>query len=360
MSINNITKTCVTFGNVTLKHAGDSKVYFDMRQLIRYPEIFAETVALLTKYIGTPDVICGAGGISESLAANIALGSGIPQMIVREIVKTRGTERDIIGFSENYKHILIIDDVLTTGSTLQNIVIRIRKYTSANISILVLINRSNPPINKITVDDQIYTIDYIYDLYNFRHLFPADEIIKWNMYNKESNLCLSADLYSMSEIVRLVYEIGKHIFAIKLHPELISDFSPEIITKLANAHQLLLIADLKLADVPHIVERQIANVSSYADMVTAHPFSYIECKMPLIIIGSMSTGHSYDDEMILRLLDKSNVCGVVSQRRLKTNKLHFTPGNMAANTDIFIVGRAIYTSSSPEKSAELFNTFSKQ
>lgn len=359
MSIDNITKTCVTFGDVTLKHAGKSEVYFDMRQLIRYPAIFTETVALLAKYIGHPDVICGAGGISESLVANISLANGIPQMIIRETVKTRGTERDIIGFSSDYKHILIIDDVLTTGGTLQNIVRRIRKYTSAAISILVLINRSNPPINKITVDDQNFHVNHIYDLYNFRHLFSADEILRWNMYNKQSNLCLSADLSSMSEIVNLVYEIGKHIFAIKLHPELISDFSPEILVRLADTHQLLLIADLKLADVPHIVERQIAK-TNWADMITAHPFSYIESKMPLIIIGNMSSGYSYDDEMIVQLLDKPNICGVVSQRRLKTNKLHFTPGNLSADTDIYIVGRAIYTSSSPERSAELLNTFSKQ
>ena len=362
-TINDIIKTCVTIGDVTLKHAGSSNIYFDMRKLIRHPNIFADIVHILSKHIGKSDVICGAGGISESLAASIAFDCGIPQMIIRETVKDRGTERDIIGYSDNYKNILIIDDVLTTGGTLVNIVKRLRKYTSAHISILVLINRSNPPVCEINVDDTNCHVHSIYNLYHFRHLFPADEIIRWNMYNKKSNLCLSADVSTMSEIIELVSKTAEHIFAIKLHPELIRDLCSITITLLAYQYQLLIIADLKLADVPHIVERQIEN-ASYADMITAHPFSYINSKMPLIIIGNMSTGYSYNDETIIKLLENKNVCGVVSQRRLETNKLHFTPGNSIltthTDTDVYIVGRSIYTSDNPEAVAKLLNTFSKQ
>ena len=98
-------------------------------------------------------------------------------------------------------------------------------------------------------------------------------------YEKQSLVCLAADLCTIDELVNLVNEVGPHIAALKTHVDIIEDFSSENWLKLVEAateNNLLLFEDRKFADIGAISQKQMAGVydiRSWADIVTAHRIS---------------------------------------------------------------------------------------
>lgn len=92
-------------------------------------------------------------------------------------------------------------------------------------------------------------------------------------------LCYAADVKTSEEIYRKIEEYGASITILKLHPEIIEDFSDKTIATLkeySKKYEFLLWADQKMCDVPHIVLRQLQAVK-WADMVSVMD---IICKIP--------------------------------------------------------------------------------
>ena len=345
--LDDITSLCLCTETVDLKHGGKSNVYFNMRRLLRNPALLKCISDELCDRMSNElfDAVCGAGGMAEVLAGHISATLAIPQIIVRETIKSRGVEPNIIGWDDSYNKILIVDDVLTTGNTVANYMTRIGD--NKLFTILVIINRSNPYIGYI----RGAPIMELYSLFDFRHLFPSEEMVQWNMARKRSNICFAADLPDATSVYKMVEDIKDVIFAVKIHPEIIKDFDWNIMRGIADKNNLLLIADLKLADVPHIVNRQLEQVAA-ADMVTLHSFIDIpETRRGLILVANMSTGWSAPIDRVMQKLQHKNVCGVVTQHLLETDKIQFTPGNLDAPTDVLIVGRKIYEAESPYAAA---------
>ena len=96
---------------------------------------------------------------------------------------------------------------------------------------------------------------------------------------KQSLVCLAADLRTIDELVNLVNEVGPYIAALKTHVDIVEDFSTENWLKLVEAaaeNSLLLFEDRKFADIGGISQKQMAGVydiRSWSDIVTAHRIS---------------------------------------------------------------------------------------
>ena len=96
---------------------------------------------------------------------------------------------------------------------------------------------------------------------------------------KQSLVCLAADMDSIPELIELVEEVGPYIAALKTHVDMVKDFDINEWSKLrdlASSMNLLLFEDRKFADIGKITQNQMAgiyDIRSWADIVTAHRIS---------------------------------------------------------------------------------------
>lgn len=94
------------------------------------------------------------------------------------------------------------------------------------------------------------------------------------MHNKETNLCIAVDVTSGQELLSIVNVVGREICMLKIHADIIEDWSDDLARKLvaaAREHKFLIFEDRKFSDVGHIVRRQYEKgCAEWADIVTCH------------------------------------------------------------------------------------------
>lgn len=94
--------------------------------------------------------------------------------------------------------------------------------------------------------------------------------------SKKSNVCLAVDISSPLKILELADQLGQYICMLKLHWDIIDQFSEEEFIKplklLSEKHNFLIFADRKFADIGHTVSLQYSRLLSWANVVTAHVF----------------------------------------------------------------------------------------
>ncbi|WHF51653.1 orotidine-5'-phosphate decarboxylase [Chryseobacterium gotjawalense] len=206
---------------------------------------------------------------------------------------------------------------------------------------------------------------------------------------KKSNLIVSADVTTTQELLALAEKVGPHIVALKTHIDILIDFNSDQtilpLKDLATKYNFLLMEDRKFADIGNTQELQFAygmyKISNWADLVTAQViagYDSLDCfrNVGVVAILGMSskgtlTDSSYREEATKIALSHPNVFGGVAQNKIPNELLLFTPGiNLADSgdgkgqqyntpehafaqleTDFIIVGRGIYKSNDPEKSA---------
>jgi len=182
------------------------------------------------------------------------------------------------------------------------------------------------------------------------------------MESKQTNLCLAADLKQADAILRLADTIGPHIAVLKIHVNIIEDFSENFITQLkevARLHNFLLMEDCKFGDIGNTVLLQyrygLYKIAEWADLITVHLVSgasiikalrdglkNITEPRGIFVIAEMSsqgalTTGDYIKRAILAAESASDlVVGLVCQSNLSTHPemLQLTPGvHLSSNSD---------------------------
>jgi len=107
-------------GNFLLKSGKESKYYVDFRGLISKPEIFSKLVDLLILSLpqGKNYYLCGLpyAGIPYCVATSVK--QLIPMIMLRKERKKYGTKKMIEGNISSGDEIVLIDDILTTGTSI--------------------------------------------------------------------------------------------------------------------------------------------------------------------------------------------------------------------------------------------------
>ena len=143
---------CIKEGTFQLRNGEYSKYYFDMKNLISYPKLLSKIGDSLWNIINE-DLkkknilfdnlkICGVplGGLP--ISTYISTKHNIPMIMVRDKVKNYGTQKQIEGEYNNTDNCIIIEDVITTGGSV-NETLEILKGKINVIGIGVILNRSN-------------------------------------------------------------------------------------------------------------------------------------------------------------------------------------------------------------------------
>jgi uridine monophosphate synthetase len=372
---NLLNSNCIKEGYFKLRNGEYSKFYFDMKNLVSHPTLlskigdkiyndFIKNQITISKNNNTDIRICGVplGGLP--IASYISTTYNIPMIMLRTTVKNYGTQKQIEGEYKETDNCIIIEDVITTGSSVKES-IDILKNKINIIGVCCILNRSN--------------INCVNDI-NLYSLINKPDIIKNKLKRiikiKNTRLCFSADIEDPNKIIEILNKIGKYIAICKIHFDIFkfidsnhfNSFKKELIN-LSNNNNFLLMEDRKFFDISYIVEKQYEPFKEWIDLVTVHGLVNNEVLQKItcgVLLVSDMSNNNYNiiDKCIDLSNNNNNVLGLITQSNIKyENLMNFTPGisfndvnindqkyrnigsfNKTNLPDIIIVGRAIYNS----------------
>jgi orotate phosphoribosyltransferase len=111
-------------GEFKLTSGGLSPYYVDLRTLVSRPRLFERLVDSYISRMRTIredfDVVAGVETAGIPIATLISHKTGIPMVYVRSAEREHGTGRMIEGELEEGSRVVVIDDVLTTGRSIES------------------------------------------------------------------------------------------------------------------------------------------------------------------------------------------------------------------------------------------------
>lgn len=220
------------------------------------------------------------------------------------------------------------------------------------------------------------------------------------MDEKQTNLCVSADITCKDDLLRFVDAVGPEICLLKTHIDTVKDFDQDLIVqlqRLSEQHNFLIFEDRKFADIGNTVQHQYRNgvyhIADWAHITNAHSlpgFGIVkglkEVGLPkgrgLLLLAQMTPeGNLITREYTKKTIEMAQahadfVIGFISTEKLTDDErfIHMTPGvHMQASgdtlgqryltpqmvigekkSDIVIVGRGIYLADDPVIAAQKY------
>ena len=137
----------IRFGNFTLASGKNSSYYVDLRLIPSYPHQFRKMIKnlqnLIVEKTGLDDFDCLASVPTGGLVVTSALAIEIvkPLIYVRNKPKEHGTTKSIEGKISAGMKVVMIDDVMTTGTSVLNGINQLKEAELLVSDLYVIINR---------------------------------------------------------------------------------------------------------------------------------------------------------------------------------------------------------------------------
>ena len=162
---------CIKFDNFTIASGQESPYYVDIRQLQSYPEELMLVAESMMLAIGQKDFdrfVAIPQGVTPT-ATVVSVMSGIGMITSRKEKKDHGTKKPFDGDYKKGMKLCILDDVITSGKSIQEVINLIIENCMSISAIWVVVNRQQNGLKKL--QDQGYnahallTISELFDIY---------------------------------------------------------------------------------------------------------------------------------------------------------------------------------------------------
>ena len=343
----------IKYGTFTLKNGTTSNIYIDLRKLINYPCIFSlilKIIKLLYPSLLLDENIklmpIPMGGLP--LGNYISFTENIPQIMVRDKVKDHGTRNLIEGVITPLDKYIIIEDVITSGTSVKETLTKLQPQEFIYHAILCICNRGNiqsicdiPVLSVFTIDEFMQYLDSVRTVSIVpKQYFKLGNYFSNHLYHlaiqKQSNLILSCDFMSIETIIKIIEKLGHYIVGLKLHLDTLSQYNTNSdefnhILQLQTKYNFMIIEDAKFGDIETIILDKMASlVGTGIDALTIHALAglsiltspKLNTSLAPIIVTEMSCNNLIDSEYPSRVIEtirsqeNPNLGGLVCQSKV--------------------------------------------
>ncbi|NUB93047.1 orotate phosphoribosyltransferase [Haloterrigena sp. SYSU A121-1] len=131
----------VKFGEFELSHGGTSEYYVDKYLFETDPDCLEAVAEAFADRLAADDKLGGVALGGVPLAAATSVAAGVPYVIARKQRKEYGTGNLIEGRLEDGEEVVVVEDIVTTGTSLVEAVEALREAGATVERALVVVDR---------------------------------------------------------------------------------------------------------------------------------------------------------------------------------------------------------------------------
>jgi orotate phosphoribosyltransferase len=158
----------IQFGEFQLKSGQQSSIYINLRKIISYPDLLRAIAEAMWEKTRSSrfDLICGVPYTALPIATCLSLQQNLPMVMRRKEKKEYGTKQLIEGEFKPGQSCLIVEDVITTGSSLIETAVDLENAGLIIHDVVALIDREQGGKENLTQKYHLHTILSLSEILN--------------------------------------------------------------------------------------------------------------------------------------------------------------------------------------------------